>query len=477
MNSQWIVYALLVGALLCSAALVAEQSLRLKPRGARMVWLLAMLLTVGLPLWSLVRTEAPAPPTATVSTTPVIAARVLPSLTATGLASAGWLPGQRSTPIDATAWLNKAWLLASVLAAAGWLAAALALQRRRRSWREGVCANVPVLVAPDAGPAVVGVLRPRIVLPGWLLAAPSDRQALVLAHEQSHLAARDPLLLAAAMLLLVAMPWNLPLWFELRRLRQAIEADCDGRVLDTGVRLADYGAVLLDLGAHQGASSVYALGAGSFLERRLRLMTRRPARWHRFAAPLLLLLAIDIGTAAARVSAPPAPLTATAPAADRAALAGYYQVGPHRVAVVSVSGDGLTMKINVERQLALLPAAGAADLYFVPDSDVAVQFDRHAGMLVLRSNGVDGDPARRVEGAAVEAADTWVAARVASQSALPAGAGILERNLQARSFGELRQDDFTPEFLRMAEPLMARHVQRVAQYGAVQEIRFTGVNR
>src|SRR5450830_1159387 len=122
MSLQWIKYTFLVGALLCAAALVAEQSLRLKRRGARMVWLLAMLLTVGLPVWSLMRTEAPAPATATVAPTPVIAARVMPSLTTTGLASAGWLPGQRSTPIDATAWLNKAWLLASVLAAAGWLA-------------------------------------------------------------------------------------------------------------------------------------------------------------------------------------------------------------------------------------------------------------------------------------------------------------------------------------------------------------------
>jgi len=54
---------------------------------------------------------------------------------------------------------------------------------------------------------------------------------MVIAHEQSHLAAHDPLLLIVALFLLVLMPWNLPLWWQLHRLRYAIEVDCDSRVL------------------------------------------------------------------------------------------------------------------------------------------------------------------------------------------------------------------------------------------------------
>ncbi|UUZ52386.1 hypothetical protein LP419_22985 [Massilia sp. H-1] len=45
------------------------------------------------------------------------------------------------------------------------------------------------------------------------------------------MAARDPQLLGLALLVLVAMPWNLPMWWQLRRLRHAIEVDCDARVL------------------------------------------------------------------------------------------------------------------------------------------------------------------------------------------------------------------------------------------------------
>ena len=32
----------------------------------------------------------------------------------------------------------------------------------------------------------------------------------------------------------VLMPWNLPLWWQWRRLRFAIEVDCDARVLASG---------------------------------------------------------------------------------------------------------------------------------------------------------------------------------------------------------------------------------------------------
>jgi hypothetical protein len=59
-------------------------------------------------------------------------------------------------------------------------------------------AGVAVYVAADVGPAVVGLLRPRIVVPGWLTELPDAQQALVIAHELSHLKARDPQALAAA---------------------------------------------------------------------------------------------------------------------------------------------------------------------------------------------------------------------------------------------------------------------------------------
>jgi BlaR1 peptidase M56 len=75
-------------------------------------------------------------------------------------------------------------------------------------------AGVPVHVSDDAGPAIVGLLAPHIVVPRWLMQRPPDVQELVIAHEQGHLEAHDARLVTIALGLLVCMPWNLPLWWQ-----------------------------------------------------------------------------------------------------------------------------------------------------------------------------------------------------------------------------------------------------------------------
>src|SRR5690606_36645467 len=58
-----------------------------------------------------------------------------------------------------------------------------------------------VLVSERLGPAIFGLVRPCIVVPSWLFETAPEQQALVLRHEREHAAARDPLLLAAALLM------------------------------------------------------------------------------------------------------------------------------------------------------------------------------------------------------------------------------------------------------------------------------------
>jgi TonB-dependent SusC/RagA subfamily outer membrane receptor len=43
------------------------------------------------------------------------------------------------------------------------------------------------------------------------------------------------------------MPWNAALWYMLRRIRLAVELDCDARVLRRGVSVSTYGTLLIDL--------------------------------------------------------------------------------------------------------------------------------------------------------------------------------------------------------------------------------------
>src|SRR6185295_7923924 len=102
------------------------------------------------------------------------------------------------------------------------------------------------------GPAVVGALRPQIVLPMWSLHLDFEGRDLGLRHEMEHLRARDTLLLSAAYLATCAMPWNPWMWWQLERLRLAVELDCDRRVLRSGASRKRYGALLLLVGERGG---------------------------------------------------------------------------------------------------------------------------------------------------------------------------------------------------------------------------------
>ncbi|MEP6833873.1 MAG: M56 family metallopeptidase [Gemmatimonas sp.] len=102
--------------------------------------------------------------------------------------------------------------------------------RRVQSWAEAEVCGEPVRIAPNFGPAAVGVVRATVVMPEWVLELSVHEQQLVLRHELEHIRAGDQFVLFAGVLLAVLMPWNLMLWWQLRRLRVGMELDCDARV-------------------------------------------------------------------------------------------------------------------------------------------------------------------------------------------------------------------------------------------------------
>src|SRR5690606_31668249 len=146
---------------------------------------------------------------------------------------------------------------------------------------------VDVLVSERLGPAIFGLLRPRIVVPGWLLEAPHEQQALVLRHEREHAAAGDPLLLAAALLLVALAPWNPVLWWQLSRLRASIELDCDARVVGSGASPLEYSEALLAVRRRPVSAPLPAVALTepvSRLESRIRALLSAPSRLRRAAA-------------------------------------------------------------------------------------------------------------------------------------------------------------------------------------------------
>ena len=123
-----------------------------------------------------------------------------------------------------------------------------------------------------------------VVLPEWILSLDAPLRALVLRHEEEHRRARDPHLLFAAELLWALMPWNLPLWYQARRLRLAIEMDCDARVLRAHPQTERYGLLMLTIAQRRGVAPLLATMLSepvTQLERRIiamRTTTRRLAR-------------------------------------------------------------------------------------------------------------------------------------------------------------------------------------------------------
>lgn len=66
------------------------------------------------------------------------------------------------------------------------------------------------------------------------------------------------------------MPWNPALWWIVRRLRLAIETDCDRRVLHAGTDVHAYGVLLLNAAARYArapllAGTAFALPPGDVL--------------------------------------------------------------------------------------------------------------------------------------------------------------------------------------------------------------------
>jgi beta-lactamase regulating signal transducer with metallopeptidase domain len=203
--------------------------------------------------------------------------------------------------------LDWTWRMASIALALVILASGAHLSWRRRRWDRGHMAGTAVYVSEDCGPAVVGFLRPHIVVPRWLTKLSPEEQELVIAHERSHLAAYDTQLLTIAVCLLACMPWNLTLWWQLRRLRLAIEIDCDARVLSRGYPVARYSETLIRVGERQSASyavTIAGYGSKSFLEQRIHNMLRKKTRHARVSALALACLGVGLAVCAAEIAPP-----------------------------------------------------------------------------------------------------------------------------------------------------------------------------
>ncbi|HJQ10838.1 MAG TPA: M56 family metallopeptidase, partial [Gemmatimonadaceae bacterium] len=165
------------------------------------------------------------------------------------------------TPLDREWWahtesydsmINRVWWTVSLILLVWGVANALrvaflvAMARRQTVARKVASVDgIPIVVTDQLGPATVGLLRSRVLVPRWVLTLPGMQRRYVLRHEEEHRRAHDAHLLLFASLPLLLMPWNLAMWWQLRRLALAVELDCDNRVVTALGDAPAYGELLL----------------------------------------------------------------------------------------------------------------------------------------------------------------------------------------------------------------------------------------
>lgn len=112
-------------------------------------------------------------------------------------------------------------------------------------------------------PAVVGLVRPTILIPAAAAGWPAAERRAVLLHELAHVRRGDAWTLLLAWLVR-AVYWPNPLvWLAARRLRRASEEACDAAVVAAGVKPVAYAGLLVRLARGSSDAAVPALAQGA----------------------------------------------------------------------------------------------------------------------------------------------------------------------------------------------------------------------
>ena len=486
----WMLYLLFIAAVLSAAALAAEGRARLIRGRSRWIWLTALVASLLLPaaMTSVsIRVPVLSGPEKQVAKTVALRDITSSHLFSFDFVESAELP----EPVNTHSALKTTWITLSALLLLALVGSAMHLFWRKRRWRSGVIGETSVLVAPDVGPAVVGLLRPQIVVPAWLMQAPEHQQRAVIAHERSHLDARDPQFLIFALCLLVLMPWNLPLWWQLHRLRRAIEVDCDARVLEVGQDLASYGETLITVGERQSGYIGAAAGMSesrAFLEERIKIMAKDRKRLP-LVATFLGGVALAIIAVAADVSPPDAHDAPTAahrrielPASQLDKYVGYYEMNDHQLMTITQHDGQLYAAGTGEGPGPIYPEtattfftgskANSSGITFVLDAQ-----GRATSLVVRQTAGNYEGAAPRVDSATAAQISARVSAKIQGQLQSPGTEDAVQRVITATMASNPNYSEMTPE---LAKSLRTHYESLQKAYeglGSVQSVRFSGVGQ
>lgn len=313
MIAAFMLYSIAIGGLLALAALLADRAAAALGAARRSIWTVAIVSTLVVPAMMLGLGSRDESTRAIASDRERAAVRATTSTQSSAFTTASTFLEQTSSPLRRVERLrldfvlSMAWGISSASLVMLYVFAWTRTRRQLRNWPRAVIAGRSVRLSQDVGPAVFGLAKPVIIVPEWLRSAPSGQQALVLEHEHQHIAARDPLVLILALGCTLIVPWNIAMWWQLKRLRFAIEVDCDARVVKRGADALTYSETLLQVGRQflrAPLSAVALIEPPSDLERRIRILTSVRQRRAITVATACAALCASLVVGAAQIEPP-----------------------------------------------------------------------------------------------------------------------------------------------------------------------------
>jgi bla regulator protein BlaR1 len=477
MTLHWVLYLLTVSIFLSCAGVLVELWARPRFRPIRTIWLLTLIGSLALPaIVSVVPHRYTEPTYGSEQADSGNSKSQVVSQAGRWISLEGvYVP--HATPATWDRWVAAAWVSTSI-ATFSWVVGTMALMaHRRRSWRTGLLAGNEVLWSVDFGPAVVGVLRPSVVIPTWVQRLPESRQRLILSHERSHLEARDPLALTLGMIAVALAPWNPLLWWQLRRLRLAIEVDCDRRLLAAGAEPTDYASALLDCSLQR--MTLFAVNAAmaepaSTLERRIAFMHANQTKGWTVPAVFALLVAAASAFAATQVPPPP---DAPGSGATLQAYVGNYGFPVVTILNVAVRGEHLVAAFASASPEELVESG--RDEFRFKSVDARLSFSRNTSgqvtSLIMRQNGAD-TLAPKLDAAQVKAVHRTIESRIRSHQPAPGSEKVLRGLIDGLRSGAPDYSIMNAQMAGGTRVMLQEFHKALEGLGGIRTVEFKGVN-
>ena len=289
MIASWMMYACVVAVLFTVVAVVIDRLAATRGWPGRFVWMAALALSVLWPAGDAIRRLMPT------SLTPVTVRPFTITIQTTRVIS---LPSEPAQIAMIGRVFVVLWCASSTVLLLRLVRGIVTMQKTRRGWMHADIDGTLVRLSANVGPAVVGLRSMEVVMPEWIQTLDAPLRAIILHHEQEHRTARDPYLLLLAAVSVVLMPWNAALWLQARRMRLAIEMDCDARVLRVHRSPERYGLLLMTIAQRRSVAPTLLAPMlsepATQLERRIIAMQHKTRRLGRGATSGALTIAAAI---------------------------------------------------------------------------------------------------------------------------------------------------------------------------------------